>query len=940
MIAVLIAGVVAGFSYSLAAGSLAVAYRSSRTLNFALGGAGGFAAYTCMTFLDWHLPWAVAFVLTLVAGAAVGGATDAFVGRRLRRASELAAAMGIFGVLLVMQGLTEWIWGSNGAVLRAPYGASQINLGSGAVLRYSDLLSVVIAVVASIALMLVMYRTRFGLSMRAASAGPVTAQTVGIRVRVTTTAGWAMGGVLGAASAVFVCSIGTLLPTTYSGFLFLALVALVVGGLTSIWGVLVGGVAFGVVLSVLEYELSTRLTFVFAYLLLAGLLLYRPQGLLGRPERLVSEPQLIARRTQRVLKSRPWWRSLFGSTAFQHLETSPNQRFFTRRSVVSVGFVIGIMLLLWYDGPPLVQLSLTQVLSTFVAVMGLDILMGYCGQISLAHGAFLGVGAYASAIAIVHLHMPIGLAFPVGTLAAAVIGVVVGLPAVRLSGLYFAQITLMFALVVPELIVYFSSVTGGSNGLTVPQLNSFSPFEIFLLYGAITGGCALLVRVMVGSALGRRWRAVRDDAAAAASLGQRTSLTKLGAFAIGCGLAGLGGVMQAITVGSLSPESYPVWESIYLQAAQVIGGMTSMLGNLLGAFFVAVVPVYTGGSRVPPDFIFGAVFVVVLLVTPQGIGPLVARGWEVVLDLPATVQRLRTSRPQRKGQEVTVQAALPARDNPAPGRTEPSISMNGHSHCSAPALAVYHLRAGYSGSEVLHGVDLEVGAGEVVGLVGPNGAGKSTLLRAITGLILPDRGSVQLYGREITDVSPFRLARQGVAHVVEGRGIFPDLTVAEQLQLGRLHAGSSGRLGVRKGTAGVDVVTAEAGTREVDEVIDLFPVLGGRLRQRGGTLSGGEQQMLALARSLLMNPAILLLDEPLLGLAPVVRDVVFAALRRISSSGLAILIVEQNVKQVLELCSRAYVLAGGEVVRSGDTRTLASDTHLAEAYFGLEAAAP
>jgi branched-chain amino acid transport system permease protein len=417
--------------------------------------------------------------------------------------------------------------------------------------------------------------------------------------------------------------------------------------------------------------------------------------------------------------------------------------------------VIGIIFLLWFDGPPLVQLSLTQVLATFVAVMGLDILMGYCGQISLAHGAFLGVGAYAGAITLAHLHMPLGFAFPIGTLAAAIVGVVVGVPAVRLSGLYFAQITLLFALVVPELIIYFSSVTGGSNGLTVREFISLSPFELFLVYGVIAGGCALLVRLMVRSSLGRRWRAVRDNVAAAAGLGQRTSLTKLGAFAVGCGLGGLGGVMQAVTVGSLSPDSYPVWESIYLQAAQVIGGMTSMVGNLLGAFFVEVVAVYTGGSQVPPDFIFGAAFVVVLLVTPQGIGPLIAQGWDLVLGVPSLVQHgLASRRDAEIGGGVVAGSAVAAGavaagaraegavgfapiasgSEPAPAasatvRVEPvkaTNGSNGKAPHATPALEVSNLSAGYSGSEVVRAVDLEVGAGEVVGLVGPNGAGKST----------------------------------------------------------------------------------------------------------------------------------------------------------------------------------------------------------------------
>ena len=931
MIAVLLAGVVAGFTYSLAGASLAIAYRASRTLNFALGGMGGFCAYVCLTLTGGTLPWAVDLIVAMLVGAVIGAATDDLIGRRLRRVSGLTAAMGLFGALLLFQGITELIWGSNDQVLRTPFGTSQISLGDGVTVSGIDLLSVIVAIVAVGILLVVLYRTDFGLQLRAASGGPVTAQTVGIRVRSMTMAGWAIGGALGAVAAVFVSSSSTMLPTTFSSFIFLALVAVTLGGMTSIWGVIAGGLVFGVALNVAEYELTTQLTYLFAYIFLAALLLYRPDGLLGRPENRVNEPTLLARPTQRALLRpghghRPIAFGGPGAVLDGSAADSSPAAGGRARTAVGVIVIAIVLLLLWYDGPILVSLSLTQVMSMFVAVVGLDILMGYCGQVSLAHGAFLGVGAYGSAIAIVHLHLPLALAFPVGIIVAAAVGVVVGLPAIRLDGLYFAQLTLLFALVVPEVITFFASATGGTNGLAVPQFTALTPFELFLLYGAIAAAVAIVVKLMLRSALGRHWRSVRDNPAAAAGLGQRVSMTKLGAFAIGCGLAGLGGVMQAVAVGSISPDSYPVWESIYLQAAQVVGGMTSLLGNLLGAFFVTVIPLYTGNSRIPPDLLFGAAFLLILFVSPRGIGQLVNDAWAELWHVGARV----TARGHRK-LTVRTASAVPAPDAPDPASA--AIANKSGSAADAgidavtspsaaeitpvtPVLQITGLRAGYGGGEVLHGIDLSVGAGEVVAVVGPNGAGKTTMLRAITGLILPSAGEVVLEGERITGSSPFRLARAGVAHVVEGRGIFPDLSVTDNLRLGTRCA--YGRPAV------------------IDDVADLFPALGDRRSQLGGTLSGGEQQMLALGRALLMGPRLLILDEPTLGLAPRMVDAVLAALQSLRGQ-LAVLIIEQNVRQVLEVCDRASVVADGRVVRQGTAEELAADTGLAQTYFGLDA---
>jgi branched-chain amino acid transport system ATP-binding protein len=234
-----------------------------------------------------------------------------------------------------------------------------------------------------------------------------------------------------------------------------------------------------------------------------------------------------------------------------------------------------------------------------------------------------------------------------------------------------------------------------------------------------------------------------------------------------------------------------------------------------------------------------------------------------------------------------------------------------------PVLLVEGLRAGYGAVEALQGVTLEVGEGEVVALVGANGAGKSTTLLAISGIVRARAGRVVWEGREIQNRPPHEIVRLGIAHAPEGRRIFPRLTVRENLEMGAY--GRRDRAGVRA---------------DLERVYGLFPVLGERRAQPGGTLSGGEQQMLAVGRALMARPRLLLLDEPSLGLAPQVARRIFEVLGELHRSGTSILLVEQNVRAALGLAARGYVLEGGRVVLGGAARELLADPRVRAAYLG------
>jgi len=231
-------------------------------------------------------------------------------------------------------------------------------------------------------------------------------------------------------------------------------------------------------------------------------------------------------------------------------------------------------------------------------------------------------------------------------------------------------------------------------------------------------------------------------------------------------------------------------------------------------------------------------------------------------------------------------------------------------------LSVRGLHVAYGQIEALHGIELDVEKGEIVTLIGANGAGKTTTLRSISGLLKPRSGSVTFNDKNITGVKPHVITAMGVSHVPEGRGIFANLTVADNLELGAY---------LRK-----DKVQQS----EYDRIFSFFPVLKERMKQNAGTLSGGEQQMLAISRALMAKPQVLLLDEPSLGLAPQMVQTIFRVIREINAEGVTILLVEQNAHMALVTAHRGYVMETGRIVLHDETKALLASDRVQKAYLG------
>jgi branched-chain amino acid transport system ATP-binding protein len=232
-------------------------------------------------------------------------------------------------------------------------------------------------------------------------------------------------------------------------------------------------------------------------------------------------------------------------------------------------------------------------------------------------------------------------------------------------------------------------------------------------------------------------------------------------------------------------------------------------------------------------------------------------------------------------------------------------------------LELQNLKISYGGIQAVKGIDLHVNAGELVALIGANGAGKTTALKAIAGLLKPTEGDIVYAGNSIAAQPSHLIAQQGISLVPEGRGVFPGLTIEENLRMGAYNRRDHSEV-----------------TADIEQAYTRFPRLKERAKQTAGTLSGGEQQMLAISRALMSRPKMLLLDEPSMGLAPIMVQKIFAVVREVAQAGMTILLIEQNAKLALQVSQRAYVIDGGLITLQGESASLLTDPRVREAYLG------
>ena len=897
-VAVVVLGILIGGLSSLTALGLVLVYRSTRIINFAQAEIGGMAASLAVLMVaGWHLPYGLAVVVGRAAAVATGWVVDATVVRRFFTAPRLILTVATVGLAQIL-GAAELglpsIFGhlSPLTTFTTPF-QSGFHLGP-LVFNGDDVLAMIVIPAVLVGLGVFLRGTDTGIAVRAAADSNERALLLGIPVRRLSSITWMVAAGLSGIAAMLSAPIlgpnvgGVAGPVA----LLPALAAAVVGRMESLPTTFGAAIGIGVFQQVVfwNYPRSSTVDVGLFLLVLVALLLQR-------------------RRLQRVDDA-----GLGGYVAVQ--EVRPVHPLLARLPEVRLGrglvwLAIGLVAVVW----PLVASDSHRTLLAYIAIYGimavsLTILTGWAGQISLGQFAFAGVGAATTASLLVHAHLDMFLALATAAVVGAVAATLVGLPALRIQGLFLAVATLAFGVPVSTYLLnsaYFPWLTPAqvARPAILHRIDLDGPLAFYYFCLLVLALAVVLARNYRRSRPGRALVAVRDNERGAASYAIEPLRAKLAAFSLSGAMAGVAGGLFAIGLRGIPFSGFNPTTSLVVFTMAVIGGVASVPGAVLGAIYVEGAQYFLhGGWQLLAT---GAGLLGLLMFVPGGLGKL-------VFDVRDRILRGVAGR-RGLGVPSLAETAGPATE-PAPGEAVPGAS--GDDRVAERMLACTGLEAGYGPIQVLFGVDVTVTRGEVLALLGTNGAGKSTVLRVIAGLLPAGPGGrVEFDGADVTSLDPVERVRRGLGTVPGGRGVFGSLTVAENLRLGSWLYRSRRDL------------TEEGQER----VLELFPSLRQRLSTPAALLSGGEQQMLTLAQALLSRPRMLLIDELSLGLAPTVVAELLRVVRRVNAEGVTVVVVEQSLNIAAELAARSYFLEKGQVRFGGPTAELAERSDLVRSVF-------
>jgi branched-chain amino acid transport system permease protein len=611
MVGILIGGVDQAVLYTLMGLGLVLVYRQSRILNFAHGVTVSMCGYVAYVLLQHGAPYLLAVAGAVAAGVLLATAIDLGVVRMLSSASDFAVATATLGVALLLIGVMVAVWGTSPVALPPPIGG-QLTVG-GVTVGTSQVLALALTVVLIGAIFAGFKYTRFGVSMRAVSEGRVTSQLMGINVKLIQTLTWSLAGALAATAALFLVPANSLDPYFPTSFMVGAFAAITLGGLESIGGLLIGSLIFGVGTSLFAFYVTGQLSQTLAFGTILVIFMWFPNGLLGRRLLHVNEPGLPSRRRFQLRKLQ---------LTLPKLNVVSNCVVMLALGAVIVVVLIALPKLI----PGSYVFAVATALAFLIAVYGQSLVSGHSGQASIGQAGFMVVGAYVSILADSRYNWPYWLAVLAAVAASVIIGAIVAIPVARLSGVYLAVLTLGFALAAPELAQFPTSLTNGANGIqpkpfTLFGLTSFSTNLLYYLTLAVAVVVLIAVRGALALPAGRLWVAVRDSERGAASLGVNVARRKVEVFALGAGLAGLGGALSALLVGFVSPDSFTLWTSVYLLVAVIVGGSSSTLGPIIGSAFVILVPTAFSSYPQIAQMAFGAALLLILVIAPQGIAP-------------------------------------------------------------------------------------------------------------------------------------------------------------------------------------------------------------------------------------------------------------------------------------------------------------------------------
>ncbi|WP_238369828.1 branched-chain amino acid ABC transporter ATP-binding protein/permease [Heliomarina baculiformis] len=527
---------------------------------------------------------------------------------------------------------------------------------------------------------------------------------------------------------------------------------------------------------------------------------------------------------------------------------------------------------------------------------GLNVLFGLTGLVSLGQVGFFAVGAYAHAI-LSQAGVSFWLSLPAGALVAAAVGCVLAIPAVRMAGPFLAMVTIAFAFIVEHLAIEWRALTGGQNGLfgfDQPAIFGYVFTEADLIRLAIVLAALglLAYRRLSVSGWGIAMAALRDQEVSAGSLGYDPFLTKLAAFAIAAGAAGLAGGLFASLMQFIAPSNFVLSQSILFLFAVILGGAGTVLGPLVGAAVAVLLPEFLAGLAEYRLLFFGALLVAVLLVAPRGI-------------------------------VGTIAAFLPRRAQPASAVT-PEEALAFVSPETPEGLRVSGLGISFGGVKAVSGAAFEARPGEVTAIIGPNGAGKTTLLNMISGFYRPGEGRIETGGTDIAGWSMHATARQGIARTYQATRLFGSLSAEENV----LAAFPRGRF------SGVFTALGTAERRAMAQGLLQLVGYEGAAETLASDLPHVDRRLIEIARALAMRPRMLLLDEPAAGLMQGDKRAMSQVLRRLADAGIAVVLVEHDMELVMGISDRILAMDAGEPIAFDTPEAVRADARVIAAYLG------
>lgn len=550
-----------------------------------------------------------------------------------------------------------------------------------------------------------------------------------------------------------------------------------------------------------------------------------------------------------------------------------------------------------------------------ILVLGLNVITGTAGQLSLCQGSFFALGAYGSALLVMRAGLSFWLALPVAAIGTGVVGLIVGVPALRLRGHYLVMLTLGLAVLVEQILTNWVSLTRGPAaliGIPWPDPIHLGVFDLGVAtreryYVLIVLVVALVIYAMLRlnrSRLGVSLQSLRDDETAAELMGIDTRWCKLIAFALSALLGGLAGGLYAHFAKILAPDEFGIMESVNILMMLIVGGIGSVAGSVIGAVTLTILPEILRSFAEWRFVFYGVALMIVVPFFPQG--------------LIAGVRRLI---PLRSGALRGAHASSDeGRDDEAPA----------HANDGA-LLVVDHIAKRFAGLTAIADVSLSVGQGEILGLIGPNGSGKTTLLNLISGALQPSGGEIRVGGRRFSHVRPHELSHAGISRTFQKIRLFREMTVLENVIAAlaprrvppMLSSFWRGRV---FGSLSQDKARAMRHLRQVG--------LEQRAAEPARNLSYGEQRMLEIARALATNPQILLLDEPAAGLSRIDMRLLETAIVGIRAAGIAVVLVEHHMRFLMSIATRIVVLNFGKVIFDGAPAAARHDEAVMTAYLG------